>query len=1184
MSVSRRTLLLAGGTAATLLPLAGIVPAAQGATPSAAPDSTPIPDPVAVTGTWVRTSDGGQRATVGRRGPALALSEQQLGTKGTYTARITPESGSAVGGSVFRTAPDGSTGYAATVDPARARVRLYDLASGDTLATAPVRAASPYDLEVTVDGPQLTVYVDGRQLLHTEDHRYDSGSVGLLAQGGTVTFGPPSVSAVTTNLTGWSTSGGTWTATPLGWQAAPSQKATARAVTTTRAYDTALQADLLLHDAAAVACLLVRTDTEATRGYGVQADPSQGTLRLYRIDGNVTLGTYATTIKADTVYRLRFEADGGELRVHWQTDFLSPDGYAPVITAQDSTHETGRLAITAASGTVSFENIAAADLTTGVQGWTARSGTWTPDLRGIRGEDGLRTASFTDGDLVARADITPAGASSSAGLVLRASANDSGGYEVRLEAGRNAVALLDRSSGARLASTAGPVRRIVPGGTYRVEARATGRTIEVYVDGVRALRTRVSRTSGATVGTAAAHGTSYFQNVEVRGTADYFTEPYRPTYHYSQLTGYTSDPNGLVHHDSEYHLFHQDQGRWAHAVSTDLVHWQALPIALPWNEYGNCWSGSAIVDADDTSGLFDGGSGLIAYYTSYHPDKPGGNASVRIAYSKDKGRSWQLHGDSTPAVENPGGPDAGWTFRDPKVIRDETHGQWLMAVSGGDHVRFFTSTDLLTWTQVSSFGYGDWATPGVWECPDFFPLPVDGDKDKVKWVLTLSTGAVRATNGSAAQYFTGDWNGTSFTPDQTAGTVLRADSGRDYYAAMSFYGLPDDRRVQLGWMSNWDYPFSAPTGAWNGQLSTPRELTLTNTADGVRLVQTPVRELTPLRTSTTTRTNLSIGPTSANPLAGVTGVAYEIEAEITLGTATEIGFRLRADNDQHTTVGYDAEANQLFVDRSASGLSDFTQYFAGRTTAPMKTTGGRVTLRVYIDSSSVEAFGTAGQAAVSSLIFPTPDAEDMAFYAKGGTAHIESLTVHRLDSAYRLVDHVKPLPAAPTGGEFRSDLGKLTITPAGHWSTDSAGRAGTFDQDSNAMSARTATDVDITTLVRLGGPDPATGGALSLIWRASSDGANAYCLNIDPDLRVIRLVAKANGYFDDGAALAHVPALVRRGTTYPVRILTEGDRIQVFLNSKRIIDVTDTTYTNGHIGLNVFGGRAAYQDTYVNQL
>jgi levanbiose-producing levanase len=311
----------------------------------------------------------------------------------------------------FRAALDGSTGYAVALDPGRARIRLYDLAGGDTLATAPLpgaRTARPYDLEVAVDGSELTVHVDGKRLLHTEDHRHDTGSVGLLAQGGTVTFGPPSLSSVTTNLTGWTTSGGTWTASPLGWRAAPTQKAAARAITTTKTYDTALQADLLLHDASAIASLLVRTDATAAHGYGVQVDADQGTLRLYRIDGNVTLGTYATTIKADTVYRLRVEAEHDELRVHWQTNFLSPDGYSPVITAQDSTHTKGRLAVTASAGAVSFENIAAADLATSLQGWTARSGTWTPDLRGIRGENGLRTAPFTDGDLVARADITPA--------------------------------------------------------------------------------------------------------------------------------------------------------------------------------------------------------------------------------------------------------------------------------------------------------------------------------------------------------------------------------------------------------------------------------------------------------------------------------------------------------------------------------------------------------------------------------------------------------------------------------------------------------------------------------------------------------------------------------------------------------------------------------------------------------
>lgn len=326
------------------------------------PDSRPHPrhrhlDP------HLRRRPEGNHAAVA--GPPSPWSEQQLAAKGTYAARVTPQSSSAVGALAFWAALEGSTGYAVALDPGRARIRLYDLTGGDTLATAPLpgaRTARPYDLEVAADGPELTVHVDGKRLLHTEDHRHDTGSMGLLAQGGTVTFGPPSVSAVTTNLTGWTTSGGTWTATPLGWRADPSQGTTTRAVTTTQAYDTALQADLLLHDTSAVAELLVRTDEAATRGYGVQVDPGHSRLRLYRIDRNVTLGTYATAIEADAVYRLRVEAGGTELRVHWQTNFLSPDGYSPVITAQDSTHTTGRLAVRASVSAVSFDNVAAAEL------------------------------------------------------------------------------------------------------------------------------------------------------------------------------------------------------------------------------------------------------------------------------------------------------------------------------------------------------------------------------------------------------------------------------------------------------------------------------------------------------------------------------------------------------------------------------------------------------------------------------------------------------------------------------------------------------------------------------------------------------------------------------------------------------------------------------------------------------
>ncbi|MBT2443265.1 glycoside hydrolase family 32 protein [Streptomyces sp. ISL-36] len=1192
-SLSRRSLLLSSGLALASTALGAAAQAAPGARRRAAAlpaaVGSPIPDPLALSGGWERTADGGRRAVAGADGPAtaMAMSEHRVGARAGYSARIVADAATpgARGGLVFRAAADGSTGYAAYLQPDDRKVLLVELGSGDTLATAP--AGTGDLLTVVLDGPAITVHIDDRQVLSAEDRRHDAGHVGLVAADGTVVFGPPQSWEVTTNLSGWThTGGGSWTPSPVGLHAHAPDGTNIRAVAATEAYDTSLQADLLVHDPYAVAALLVRADAAGTRGYAVEADPHQGRLRLYRVDGNITLGTYATAFTPGTVHRLRIEAEGRRLRVFRQSEFIRPDGYAPVITAEDTTaapHLSGRPGVLAYNGRVSYENITAADLDTTLQGWSTESGTWAPDLRGLRGDGGLRTAPFAADDLVLYADVQLAGAAR-AGLVLR-------GHEVLLDATTNTVTLLDRATRTTLATAPPPVRPLRTGTPYRVEVHVVRGEFEVYVDGVRALGA-TGRPTGASVGLLVAEGTAYFDHVRATDVRDHFTEPYRPALHYTQQTGLASDPNGLVHLDGEYHLFHQDEGRWAHAVSTDLLHWRALPIALPWNEYGHCWSGCAVVDTDDTTGLFGGGPGLLAYYTSYHPDKTGGNQCVRAAYSTDRGRSWQWYGDA-PMIGNPGGPEGGWDFRDPKVTRDAAHDQWVMVVSGGDHIRFFTSRDLLHWTHTSSFGYGSWVTGGVWECPDLFQLTVDGDPTRTVRVLTLSTGVVRSTDGSTAQYVTGDWNGTSFTAHQAPGPLRRSDHGRDFYAAVTFDSLPDGRRVWLGWMTNWDYPFSAPTHPWKGQHSIPRELSLTAGPDGPVLSQRPIAELTALRTGTTRRDGLTVGPGSPDPLDGVTGTAYEIEAHLLLpaqGAATVCAFRVREKDGQHTLVGYDTVRERLFVDRSASGRTDFTRYFAGRTEAPLAAEpapdGQRgVRLRILVDSSSVEVFGGNGSAVISSVVLPDPDADGLSFTAEGGTVHLARLSVHRLSSTCRLVD---PAPAAltpPPTGEFRGDLGTLGVLPAGHWENTGAGRTGSFDRDSDAISARRFADLELTTLLRLGGPD-GTRGAASLLWRASADGADGYCLNIDPDLRVIRLVVRRGGSFDDAAALARVPLLVRHGVSCPLRIVHQGTRIQVFLAGDRVIDHTDTaaTYAQGHVGLNVFGGRAGFQDTYAKEL
>lgn len=1191
MSISRRALLSSAGLT-LLAPLAGAgrasatpPPASRSALPAGA--LTPVPDPLGLTGTWSRTDDGGQRVVTGADRNAVALSEQRIESVASYQARITVDPGSpyAVGSLLVRAADDGSAGYAASLDPNLRRIRLYDLATGRDLVPPAPAALTPgtgYLLEVDLDGPELTVLLDGERLLTAHDTAYAYGAAGLHAYNGTVGFGPPGLRTVTTDATGWTTDGGTWTATTLGWHAQAPDGANCRAVAGTRVHDTGYQADVLITDPYAVAALLLRTDAAGTTGYGVQVDPNRDLLRLYRIDGDITLGTYSTTIEAGTVYRLRVEADGPRLAVHWQTDFITPDGYAPVITAEDSAHAAGQLGVLAYNGAVTFEEIAVRGLVTDLQGWSAVSGSWTPDLRGLRAEgtEALSVAPFPGGELLISADIAPAGASG-AGLVVRADAAGSGGYDIRLDA--SGVRLLDRAAGTELGRAAHPVRPFAAGSVYRTEVRALGADLTVTVDGVDVLTAQVSRTGGSTVGLVAHGGPAHFQEVRARTPQAHFTEQYRPSYRYTQLASRTSDPNGLVRHEGEYHLFHQDAGQWAHAVSTDLLQWRALPVALPVSAFGHSWSGSCVADTDDASGLFDGGSGLLAFYTSYHPDRPGGNQCVRAALSKDRGRSWQWYGTG-PVVENPGGPDGDWDFRDPKVVRDEEHGQWVMVVSGGDHVRFFTSTDLLHWTYRSSFGYGDWVTGGVWECPDFFPLPVDGDPGRVRWVLMLSTGAVRATDGSAAEYFLGDWDGTTFTTTNEPGTPLRAEAGRDYYAAMTFSGLPDGRRIQFGWLSNWDYAFSAPTGAWNGQLGLPRELSLSATG----LVQLPAAETGALRSTSTTFQDITVGPDSANPLAAERGRAYEIEAEIALpatGAATECGFRLRTGDDRRTLIGYDVGAGALFVDRAAAGAADFTEHFAGRTSAPLGLTesGGerRLRIRLFMDTSSVEVFGGEGAVTISSLLFPRPSDQGMEFYATGGTVRIVTLNLHRLRDVFRVTGEDPATPASPVGGTFRSSgLGDLTVVPAGHWTTTGAGRTGAFDRDTTSVSGTEYGDLELTTLVRFGGPD-GTSGAGSVFLRTTPDIADGYAVNLDPNLRTVRLMRRDAG---QTTVLAETPLLIRTGVTLTLRILARGGRIEVSVDGRPVVDVTDTRYARGRIGLNVFGGRAAYQDTHVTAL
>ena len=449
-----------------------------------------------------------------------------------------------------------------------------------------------------------------------------------------------------------------------------------------------------------------------------------------------------------------------------------------------------------------------------------------------------------------------------------------------------------------------------------------------------------------------------------------------------------NDPNGLVYYEGEWHLFYQySPGRapgshWGHAVSPDLVHWEHLPIALAPDDLGIIASGSAVVDWNDTSGFFNGGSGLVAIFTHWkNQDQDGSDQSQSIACSSDRGRTWTKYAGN-PVLPNQGIAD----FRDPKVIWHAPTKHWVMIVATFDHAEFYTSLNLCDWTAAGSFGLGQGATEGgVWECVDLFQLPVDGDTQNTKWVLNVSLGS------GTMQYYVGDFDGLTFHNDNPAEVILYSTYGPDDYAAVTWSDIPasDGRQIWIGWMANWHYADRIPTEGWKGILTLPRSLELKTAAEGIRLFQTPIVELEALRGSGQQWENIAV--VSGQPFVlPQTTEAFEVIAEFILGDVSEIGFHVRKGNGEQTTLGWDQNSQTLFIDRSHSGVTNFAESFIERKTVPVS--GAQLLhLHIFMDRSSVEVFVNHGEAYMAAMIFPSPASLGMEVYAVGGTATVPSL-------------------------------------------------------------------------------------------------------------------------------------------------------------------------------------------------
>lgn len=483
-------------------------------------------------------------------------------------------------------------------------------------------------------------------------------------------------------------------------------------------------------------------------------------------------------------------------------------------------------------------------------------------------------------------------------------------------------------------------------------------------------------------------------------SAPLYKEKFRPQFHLTPPHGPMSDPNGMVYVDGEYHQFYQFTGRWGHAISRDLLHWEHLPLALVGDELGDIWSGSCVVDHRNTSGLFQHSYGMVAIFTHFK----NGLQSQSIAYSHDKGRSWSKYAGN-PVIANPGLQD----FRDPKVLWHEPSARWVMIVSVDREVYFYSSANLMNWRFESSFGSGQGSQDAVWECPDLFQLPVEGEDGISKWVLHISIGDNRQTDGSHAQYFIGEFDGSRFINDDASGKEVNwTDYGQDFYAAVTYSGIPqqDGRTIWLGWTSNWKYPFAGPTAPWKGGMSLPRSLSLKrDRASGeLRLVQQPVAELKQLRGLSCELKEVKLSGDSL--LLDYTGSSFELEAEVQWEAVAAFGARVCLSEQEATEIGYRPAEAEAYVDRHRSGLSEFISregkpfHFGKRFVAKHEAPEKRIKLRLFVDQSLIELFIDDGETVFTTLIYPDPSSQGVELFAEGGAAIFSNVKVYGISSVW----------------------------------------------------------------------------------------------------------------------------------------------------------------------------------------
>lgn len=507
---------------------------------------------------------------------------------------------------------------------------------------------------------------------------------------------------------------------------------------------------------------------------------------------------------------------------------------------------------------------------------------------------------------------------------------------------------------------------------------------------------------------------SYSEEIEV---AENFTEDelkYRPLFHFTPKNNWMNDPNGMFYLNGKYHLYFQHYPddnvwgpmHWGHAISEDLINFEEQPIALYPDEIGLIFSGSAVVDYNNTSGFSkDGKVPVVAIYTYHNMEgEKRGDIDFQtqgIAYSLDEGMTWTKYSEN-PVIKNPGIKD----FRDPKVFWDNHNSKWIMSLAAGNKIMIYSSANLKEWKFESEFGEDNGDHGGVWECPDLFPVKVK-DSEEYKWALLVSINPSGPNGGSATQYFIGDFDGHEFTIDDRFSKQLYEnkavwlDYGRDNYAGVTWSNISDTdgRKLFIGWMSNWDYARDVPTYKWRSTMTVPRELNLIKKNNEYILKSIPVKELNDFKSKTIEKD--SIEPEELSKVIETAEIDFnKLNLEFNFKNLKENKYQIIFNNGNGDSliIGLNNNSKTIYLDRTKSGKVDFSEKFAPNISkVKLSDMINDAKFQILLDKTSVELFVNDGEIVMTELFFPNNPLDQISIISEDSNFIIKNLVISELN-------------------------------------------------------------------------------------------------------------------------------------------------------------------------------------------